>query len=151
MGRASATDSFAVSVDDAEALWYDTDRWPEWIDGMARVTEVGGDWPGRGACVTWESTPRGRGRVLERVLSYEPRGGQTLAVEDDSISGRQSVSFAELVRGVEVELTLEYELKQRSIFTPVVDRLFIRRAMASSLGSTLARFGAELAGAGART
>ena len=151
MGRASASESFPASVEEAETLWYDTGRWPAWIDGLAEVTEIAGPWPGTGAAVTWESNPAGRGRVCERVVSYQPRAGQTLDVEDDSIRGRQRVAFQELDGGVGVELTLEYELKSRSLLlTAVVDVLFIRRAMTTSLQTTLARFGAELAGAEAR-
>jgi hypothetical protein len=146
MRRASAVQSLSASVHDAEALWYDTGRWPGWIDGLNRVTEVEGDWPRAGAKVTWESNPAGRGHVVERVMRYEPGGGQWLEVEDDSIRGRQSVAFAGIEGGVRVELALEYELKDRSILTPVVDVLFIRRAMATSLHLTLARFGFELAG-----
>jgi len=148
MGRASAVESFAASVPEAEALWYDTDRWPAWVDGLAQVTEIEGDWPSAGAAVTWESNPAGRGRVLELVVRYEPHAGQTLEVEDASVRGRQSIAFDQLADGVRVELALEYELKQRSIVTPVLDVLFIRRAVASSLRATLARFGAELARAG---
>ena len=44
-----------------------------------------------------------------------------------------------------MSLTLEYEVRKRSVFTPVVDLLFIRGAQERSLRSTLARFGAELA------
>jgi hypothetical protein len=149
MRRASAIEAFAASIDDAQTLWYDTGRWSAWIDGFVRVTEIAGDWPGAGATVTWESHPAGRGRVVESVVSYERGAGQTLAVEDDSIRGRQSVAFVALEGGVRVELALEYELKSRSMLTPVVDVLFIRRAMTSSLRLTLARFGAELAGAAA--
>jgi len=151
MRRTSATGSYAASIEQAEGLWYDTEHWPAWIDGLARVTGLEGNWPALGAAVTWESNPAGRGRVLERVVGYEPGRGQTLDVEDDSIRGRQSVAFEELDGGVKVELTLEYELKARSLITPVVDVLFIRRAMTTSLESTLARFGGELAGAEART
>ena len=150
MRRVSAEDSFAASVVEAEALWYDTDRWPSWIDGLSRVSDLDGDWPRAGSTVTWESNPAGRGQVVEHVSRYEPRAGQTLAVEDDSIRGRQSVAFHELDGGVRVELALDYELKARSLVTPVVDALFIRRAMTSSLRSTLARFGVELANARAR-
>jgi hypothetical protein len=150
MRRVSAEESFGVSVPEAEDRWYDTDRWPDWIDGLRRVTGVEGDWPRAGARVTWESNPAGRGRVVEVVMSYEPRVGQTVEIEDDSIRGRQSVAFHELGGGVGVELSLEYELKARSPLTPVVDALFIRRAMIASLRSTLDRFGAELAGPGAR-
>jgi uncharacterized membrane protein len=150
MRRVSAEDSFAASVVAAEALWYDTDSWPSWIDGLRRVSDLEGDWPRTGSKVTWESNPAGRGQVVELVTRYEPRAGQTLAVEDDSIRGRQSVAFHELEGGIRVELALEYELKARSLVTPVVDVLFIRRAMTSSLRSTLARFGAELVNARAR-
>lgn len=149
MRRASVIEAFAASIEDAETVWYDTSRWPAWIDGLSTVTEVTGDWPGVGAQVKWESNPAGRGHVVELVVGYDPRAGQTLEVEDDSIRGRQSVAFVDREGGVRVELALEYELKSSSFFTPVVDLLFIRRAMTSSLRLTLARFGAELAGAAA--
>lgn len=150
MRSASADESFAASVHEAEALWYDTDRWPAWIDGLSQVTDLEGAWPGAGAKVVWESNPAGRGCVVEVVVSYEPGVGQTLEVTDDSIRGRQRVAFHELDGGVRVELALDYELRARSFVSPVVDALFIRRAMASSLRATLARFGAELALARAR-
>jgi hypothetical protein len=54
------------------------------------------------------------------------------------------VTFTPEDDGVVVELKLEYRLKRRSILTPLLDVLFIRRAMSSSLELTLARFGAEL-------
>lgn len=150
MRSAHAEESFAASVHEAEVLWYDTGRWPTWIDGLRQVTDLEGDWPRTGASVTWESNPAGRGCVFETVVSYEPGVGQTVEVQDDSIRGRQRVAFHELEGGVRVELALEYELRVRSIVTPIVDALFIRRAMTSSLRATLGRFGAELAGAEAR-
>jgi hypothetical protein len=62
------------------------------------------------------------------------------------------VTFTPVQSGVEVALTLEYEIKRWSIVTPVVDLLFIRRAMTASLQTTVSRFGVELrsvrAGAG---
>ncbi|HWC87525.1 MAG TPA: SRPBCC family protein [Solirubrobacteraceae bacterium] len=147
MRRASAEECLAASVPEAEALWYDLERWPAWVDGLSRVTALAGDWPRAGASVTWESNPAGRGRVVEHVVRYDAGVGQTLEVQDDSIRGRQSVAFSGLDGGVRVELALEYELKARSLVTPVVDFLFIRRAMTASLRSMLARFGAELGGA----
>jgi hypothetical protein len=45
-----------------------------------------------------------------------------------------------------VTLSLEYSLKSRTPLTPVVDALFVRRAIRDSLGRTLARFAAERAG-----
>jgi Polyketide cyclase / dehydrase and lipid transport len=132
------------TVHDAETQWYDTNRWPAWVDGLARVVEVDGEWPGAGAVVIWESGPAGRGRVVERVIEHEPLAGQTLAVEDDAIRGRQSVAFTPRGERVEIALSLEYEIKRRTILTPLIDLLFIRRAMARSLADTLARFRAEL-------
>ena len=79
------------------------------------------------------------------MVSHEPLAPQTVEVEDDSIRGRQIVAFVPTGDGVEVQLSLTYELRKRSPLTPLVDRLFIRRAMRASLRATLARFGAELA------
>jgi hypothetical protein len=132
-------------VHEAQRLWYDTGRWASWIDGLGHVAKVDGQWPGVGAKVIWDSHPGGRGRVVERVVAYEPLGGQALDVEDESIRGRQTVVFTPTDGQVEVELALEYEIKKRSFITPLVDLLFIRRAMLSSLGATVSRFGVELA------
>ncbi len=145
MGRARVLHTFAGSVQQAQARWYDTTRWPAWVDGLEHVLQVDGDWPRVGSSVTWESGPAGRGRVTEQVIAYDAARGQTLEVDDASIAGLQSVSFAPVPDGVQVSLSLEYRLKKRSIVSPLVDLLFIRRAMAVSLGATVARFGVELA------
>jgi hypothetical protein len=42
-----------------------------------------------------------------------------------------------------VSLTLEYRLKERSPITPLLDLVFIRRALRDSLQRTLERFGHE--------
>jgi hypothetical protein len=132
-------------VHQAEKCWYHTDRWPVWVDQLARVIEVRGDWPKVGSEVIWESGPAGRGRVRESVVAYEPRTGQTTEVEDDTITGRQTVKFTPSGDEVLVELSLEYKITRRDPLTPVIDLLFIRRLMAGSLRSTLGRFGTELA------
>jgi hypothetical protein len=136
---------FPAAVHEAESCWYDAARWPDWVDGLDRIVALSADWPRVGATVAWESGPAGRGSVLERVVAYEPLVGQLLEVQDDSIRGRQSVAFASADGGVEVALTLEYRITRRSLFMPVIDFLFVGRAMAASLSTTLARFGAELA------
>jgi hypothetical protein len=140
----SVVETFPGSVHEAETVWYDTARWPAWIDGLDRVSEVDPRWPERGASVTWESGPAGRGRVVERVVAYEPLSGQTVELQDDSIRGRQGLKFTPAGERVNVELSLEYEISRRSLFTPLVDLLFIRRAFRTSLESTLHRFGLEL-------
>jgi hypothetical protein len=135
----------ASSIAEAERCWYDTSRWASWIDGVDRVLEVTGNWPGVGASVVWESGPAGRGRVTERVVAHEVRRGQMVEVEDPSIRGRQTVTFAATEDGAEVSLSLEYQLVRRSIVWPIVDLLFIRRAMVTSLNLTLSHFAAQLA------
>ena len=52
-------------------------------------------------------------------------------------------SFTPRPDGVDVTLSLEYELKERNPLTPLIDLLFIRRAIAASLRRTLERFARE--------
>jgi hypothetical protein len=143
MGRASATIKVPGRAFEAEALWYDPVRWPSWVDGFGHLDAVEGDWPRVGSQVTWDSPPGGRGRVLERVTAYEARTGQTLEVDDAKLRGTQRVEFTPGLEETEITLTLDYELKQRDPLTPVVDALFIRRALRESLRRTLTRFGYE--------
>jgi hypothetical protein len=145
MGRAKASIEVPGLASDAEALWYDPLRWAAWVDGFGHVVELSQDWPATGT-LQWNSTPEGRGRVLETVTAYEPRGGQTLAVEDSRLRGTQRVEFTPGPEAVKVALTLEYELKERNPLTWLVDGLFVRREMAASLRRTLARFARERRG-----
>jgi hypothetical protein len=129
----------------AEELWYDPQRWAAFVDGFHHVVKVEGDWPRVGGRVLWDSTPAGRGRVSERVVEYEPRRGQTLEVDDPRMRGTQRVEFVPGDQGSEVRLELVYELKDANLLTPLVDLLFIRRALRDALRRTLARFARELA------
>jgi hypothetical protein len=138
-----ATTTVPGRVVDAEELWYDPHRWAAWIDGFGHVAKLEGDWPQAGARLLWDSRPQGRGRVSERVTAYEARSGQTLAVEDARLQGAQRVAFKPQGGEVLVSLTLEYTLKERSVITPLLDLVFIRRALRDSLQRTLARFGHE--------
>src|SRR4051812_1119164 len=125
-------------VAEAEELWYDPQRWAGFIDGFHHVVKVEGGWPAVGARAVWDSTPAGRGRVSERVVEYEPGRGQTLEVDDPRMRGTQRVEFVPLDDGTEVRLELEYELKEGNLLTPLVDLLFIRRALRDALRRTLA-------------
>jgi hypothetical protein len=142
--RVVATTVVPGRIVEAEDLWYDPHRWPSWIDGFGHVAKLEGEWPKQGGRLLWDSPPKGRGRVDERVIAYEARTGHTVAVEDAKLSGTQTVTFE--VAGadeVRVTLVLEYELKERNVLTPVVDPVFIRRALRESLRRTLVRFGHE--------
>ena len=144
MAAIRVAQTFAATVADAERCWYDTDRWPRWVDGLETVTAVSGPWPEAGATVRWVSGPAGRGTVTERVIAREALRGQTLVVADDSIEAEQSVRFTPDGAHVEIALTLDYRLRRRSPLMAVIEPLFIRRAMRESLQATVSRFGAEL-------
>jgi hypothetical protein len=146
MGRASASVTVSGRAAEAEELWYDQTRWPTWIDGFGHVVRLDGEWPDAGARLVWDSKPGGRGRVVERVTSHVQRQGQTLEVEDERLRGTQTVAFTPAGDDTQIELSLEYRLKSRTPLTPLVDALFVRRAIRDSLSRTLARFANERAG-----
>jgi hypothetical protein len=146
MGRVKADLQLpGVATSDAEELWYDTRRWPTFVDGLAHVHRVDEGWPRKpGAVVIWDPRPGGRGRVLERVVSFEARVGQTVEVEDEKIHGRQTVAFQPGADGCSVTLELDYAIKQSHGVARVIDLLFVRRPMRDSLKRTLARFALEV-------
>ena len=145
MGRVKAELQLpGVATSDAEELWYDTNRWPTFVDGLGHVFKVDEGWPRTpGSVAIWDSKPGGRGRVLERVVSFEARVGQTVEVEDEKIHGRQTVRFAPNTDGTSVTIELDYAIKQDRGVLAVVDFLFVRRPMRDSLKRTLVRFERE--------
>ena len=145
MGNARAHIEVPGPISDAERLWYDTTRWPSFVDGFGHVVRTEGDWPRTGAVLLWDSGPNGRGRVRERVTAYEVRVSQTVEIEDPRMTGAQTISFAPVEDGrCRVALELEYRLKQGGPFAGVVDSLFVRRAVRDALRRTLSRFAREL-------
>jgi hypothetical protein len=143
VGIARAEIEIQALASAAEELWYDTARWPTFVDGLAHVTKVEGDWPRKGR-VVWDARPGGRGRVVERVVAYEARSGQTVAVEDEKMVGTQRVEFHPTGRGCRVALQLDYHVKQQRPLMAIVDILFIRRPMTDSLKRTLTRLRREV-------
>ncbi len=143
MPRVRAAVTVPGLASEAEALWYDPQRWPSWVDGFGHVVTVEGDWPAAGARLLWQSPPGGRGLVQERVVAYEIRTGQTVEVEDEKMRGTQRVTFTPRPEDVEVAIVLDYEIKDPNAFTPLVDLLFVRRAMSDALRRTLSRFANE--------
>ena len=145
MGRVRASTVVPALASEAEALWYDTTRWPTFVDGLHHIARLEGDWPRTGSRVLWDSAPGGRGRVQERVTAYVAREGQTIAVEDEKIHGTQRVSFTPTEAGVTVALELDYVIKEQRPGMALVDVLFIRRPQRESLERTLRRFRTEVA------
>jgi uncharacterized membrane protein len=142
MGRVKAEVTVAALASAAEELWYDTNRWPTFVDGLAHVAKVEGDWP-RAGRVLWDTKIDGRGRVDERVTTHEARVGQTVSVEDEKVTGTQRVEFHPTDDGCRIVLSLDYRLKMDGPASFVIDR-FARRPMRDSLKRTLARFKREL-------
>jgi len=140
----SAIIELSGSVHEAQSAWCDPGGWAQWVDQLARVVEVQGAWPDPGAVVVWESGPAGRGTVRERSAEFEPLRELTVEVDDASITGIQRVSFDPVPDGVQVTLSLDYQLKRRSPFSWLVDLLFIRRLMGASLARTLSQFRAAV-------
>ena len=69
MGRAKASISVPGRAADAEALWYDPNRWQSWVDGFGHLVSLSEGWPARGAELVWESPPGGRGRASRSASS----------------------------------------------------------------------------------
>lgn len=135
-------------ISEAEALWYDTRRWPTFVEGFHHVARREADWPAAGTLV-WDSVPQGRGRVVERVLRYEPRVGQTAEVEDEKSTGTQTVAFAVALDGERTRITLDLDYRLKDLrggpLGALVDWVFIRPRQREALARTLARFARELA------
>lgn len=145
MGKVGAEIDVHAAIPEVEALWLDTDRWASFVDGFASVVKKDDGWPDAGGRLVWQSTAAGRGRVLERVTGHEPGQGQTVSVEDPKLRGTQRVQFEPLADGTAIALALEYELKEPdNALKPILDLLFIRRALRDALRRTLIRFGREL-------
>ena len=135
MGRVRASVVVPGLASEAEALWYDTTRWPTFVDGLHHSRGWRATGREAGARVLWDSQPGGRGRVQERVTSYVAREGQTVDVEDEKLRGTQRVSFTPVEGGVTVTLELRYTLKEQRPGMALVDLLFIRRPQRESLAA----------------
>ena len=80
-------------ISEAEALWYDTRRWPTFVDGfhhVAKASTAAGPARARSA---WDSTPGGRGRVLEKVTTLRAARRPDRRGRGRAITGTQRVSF----------------------------------------------------------
>jgi hypothetical protein len=140
MGRVSASAVAPGPPAEAEALWFDLGRWPAFVDGFATVVSRDPEWPRAGKLV-WRSTPHGRGTVHERVL--EPGVSE---FHDDKLSGTQRVGFEPHGEHTRVTLAMEYRIEESNALTPVVDLLFVRRAVRDALQRTVVRFAREREG-----
>ena len=144
MTTVRASGSVAGPITEVEALWYDPARRAGWVPGFAALVSCDSFWPAAGGRLVWDAKPGGRGRVVERVTDYLPGGGQDAEVEDERLEGAQAVRFTPAGAGeVDVSLSLDYRLKERSPMTPLVDLFYVSRTLGAELDRTLLRFAAE--------
>lgn len=129
----------------ALALWLDTERWPTFVDGFARVGGRHERWPEPGARVVWHSKPGGRGTVTEKVVEIEVPGRVVVDLIDDKLTGRQTTTFEEDEGGCRVLVELDYTLDGEGPLRKLADVTYIRRALRDSIRRTLARFAVEAA------
>jgi Polyketide cyclase / dehydrase and lipid transport len=145
--RASARTSLPIPPADVLRLWSDVERWPSFVEGFARRLELREPWPEPGGRVVWESTPDGRGRVTETVVSSTP-DRFSVQVFEKALAGVQTLRVVpanDSGEGSEAELSLEYDLTRYGPLSGLADVLFIRRALRDSLRRTLYRFSIEAA------
>jgi hypothetical protein len=133
-----------VTPAEAAALWWDTRRWPSFVDGFSHVHKREGDWPGVGGRLVWDARPdSARGRVVERVQRRDADGGGDAELEDARLLGSQHVRFAAVAGGTLMTLELRYALKVPA--APIADLVFVRRRLRAALARTVERFAREVA------
>jgi hypothetical protein len=145
MGSVTVAIDVAGPAADAQALWLDPARWPNIIEDFRAVAKRDDTWPESGRIV-WDSTQHGRGRVVERMVDYQPGAEHTTEVEDPRIRGTQHVTFTEQGDGVRVRATLDYELKDSRPVMKLTDFFFVRRSLRDAMRRNIKRFEAERAG-----
>ena len=133
----------ALTPEAALRLWTDTMRWPTFVEGFARLVEQDPDWPAEGTRVVWETGPRGRGRVTEKVVKGAAADRFATRVFEERLVGVQTFRAAESERGSRVELSLEYTLTKYGPLSALADAIFVGRALRDALRRTLFRFGVE--------
>lgn len=116
--------------DAALALWDDPRRWPSFVDGFGALVRVDDAWPQPGTRVVWSSGPHGPGQTRERAVEPGVR-----AVETEQLTGTLTAGWFE----GRFHVSLEYELKERTVYT----LFFVRRALRDALRRTAERYAIE--------
>jgi uncharacterized protein YndB with AHSA1/START domain len=151
MAEVEATIEIPRPVAEVWELYFDRERWRNWVDGFARTTASEG-YPEPGGTLSWESTPAGRGRVSERVISHEERRLHHVAYTDPGSEGEQEARFEMVPAGgderrTRVQLRLDYRLHDAGPVSAITDRLFIRSQMRRSLQRSLVDLRGEVVAA----
>jgi hypothetical protein len=125
------------------ALWWDTARWPSFVQGFSHVRKREEPWPEAGGRLVWDARPESdRGRVIEHVVRSDPEHAE-VALEDARLQGTQRVAFTPARDGTLAALELEYTLKGTA--ATIVDLAYARRRLTRGLERTLERLAREVA------
>ncbi len=132
-----------ASVAEVWALYFQPDAWPSWVDGFARVESESG-YPEVGGELRWQSTPAGRGRVVERVVEHEPRRLHRVEFADPESAGELTTTFEVASEtGTTVTQQMTYRLADGGPVRAITDALFIRPQIRRSLQRSLERLRIE--------
>ena len=143
MPSVRATAPVALQPDEAAALWRDPRRWSAFVEGFQRLEELGDRWPEPGAKLVWDSGAAGRGRVTEKVSRSDPTRFETKVYEDRLYGTQTTVFTPGTDGGATMELSLDYQLTGDNPLKPVLDLLFVRRALRDALRRTVRRYAVE--------
>lgn len=143
MPTVCAAGTVVLQPDEATTLWRDPRRWSAFVEGFQRLEDVSAEWPEPGAKLVWDSGPTGRGRVTEKVADNGATRFATKVYEDRLYGTQTAVFVPNADGGADMELSLDYALTSQNPFAPLVDVLFIRRAVRDALRRTLGRFAVE--------
>jgi hypothetical protein len=127
---------------EVEQLWNDRSRWASWIDGFAHLSKLDDEWPQAGARRVWVTPPGGRGLISETATAYTAGAGQTLAFEDERVSGTQAVRLES--DGTRTRITVKVDLDTKAPLAPA-RKWWLRRKLREALNRSLQRFSYELA------
>jgi len=156
MAEVEAQIDVPVAIADVWDVYFDADRWANWVDGFARVLMTEGGYPEVGGSLAWESGQAGRGRVGERVVAHEERRLHVITYEDPGSTGTLETRFEMVAAGEEQERATRvsqkqtYELRNGGLLGKITDKLFIRSQMRQSLERSLVDLRSELVAAAAR-
>lgn len=124
-------------------LYFDPERWPDWVDQFAAV-EASDGYPEEGGVLVWRSGRAGRGEVTERVIEHQPRRLHRISFADPETEGELATTFSVIEDGTQVRQELDYRIRRSGIFVRISDLLFVRSQMRASLARSLALLRAEL-------
>ena len=126
-------------------LYFDPDRWPDWVDQFASVVHSDG-YPDVGGTLRWRSGRAGRGEVSERVVEHQPRTRHRIEFSDPESDGELLTVFEPIQEGTRLSQEFTYELRDAGAFARAADVFFVRSQMRASLTRSLEALLMELAG-----